>query len=109
MRPDTGTACLRIWVGSFGDWSADAGVPFVVVCGAIPKIAYKLDDLFARLVESNAMNLNPSAGIPLAPGDLLFFRRFIAVMNSSFVIESPSSEITSCCFMWTRAEGETGL
>ena len=61
----------------------------------------------SRLEESNA--LKASAGVPFAPGDLLFFRRLIASMNSSFVIGSPSSEISLRCFMCSSASGETGL
>lgn len=53
------------------------------------------------------MALKASAGISLAPGDLLFFSPLIADMNSFQVMALSRSSSISRCSMRLRALGET--
>ena len=53
--------------------------------------------------------LKASAGVLFAPGDLMFFRSWIANLISFWEIDLSSSCMHSCWWTWARAFGEMSL
>ena len=102
---------IRYWFGLEGWFVFGTGTPRPVCHSSkshspFQKLLMKLNtsDRFSLFIA-----LNASAGISLAPGDLLFFSPFSALVNSFQVIGSSNECSVSLWWICSSALGATGL